>query len=131
MIRAAIYSRVSSKEQVEGHSLDAQLRACRQLCEQRGWQVVAIFVDEGVSARSDQVSKRPEFARMMAEAERGAFDVVVVHKIDRFARNLRVQMECLDRLGKARVLFVSVMEPNLDYSRPGGFLVLTMFGAMA
>jgi site-specific DNA recombinase len=68
---------------------------------------------------------------MMAEAERGAFDVVVVHKIDRFARNLRVQMECLDRLGKARVMFVSVSEPNLDYSRPGDFLVLTMFGAMA
>jgi site-specific DNA recombinase len=131
MLRAAIYARVSSKEQVDGHSLDAQLRADRQLCEQRDYEVVAVFVDEGVSARSDSIAKRPEFARLMAEAERGAFDVVVVHKIDRFARNLRVQLECLDRLGKARILFVSVMEPNLDYSRLGDFLVLTMFGAMA
>jgi site-specific DNA recombinase len=114
MMMAAIYSRVSSKEQVDGHSLDAQVRACRQLCDQRGYEIVAQFADEGVSARSDQVAKCPRFAHMMAEAERGAFEVVVVHKMDRFARNLRVQLECLDRLGKARVLFVSVSEPNLD-----------------
>jgi site-specific DNA recombinase len=131
MIRAAIYTRVSSREQVDGHSLDAQARACRGLCDQRGYQVVAEFSDEGISARSDQVAKRPAFAQLMADADRGAFDVVVVHKMDRFARNLRVQLECLDRLGKGRTLFVSVSEPNLDYSRPGDFLVLTMFGAMA
>ena len=48
MLRAAVYARVSSKEQVDGHSLDAQLRDDRQLCEQRGYEVVAVLVCEGM-----------------------------------------------------------------------------------
>jgi site-specific DNA recombinase len=128
---AAIYVRVSSREQVEGYSLDAQRRACREFCASRGFTVVDEYADEGLSARSDNLAKRPSFARMLAEAESGRFGVVVVHKMDRFARNLRITLECFERLGKARVGFASVCEPDLDYSTPQGFLFLTMLGALA
>ena len=67
---AAIYVRVSSKEQVEGYSLEAQLRACREYCAARGYTVVEVY-SEGRSAHTDNLAKRPQFARMLADAEAG------------------------------------------------------------
>jgi len=128
---AAIYVRVSSKEQVEGYSLDAQRRACRDFCAGRSYTVVADYADEGVSAHTDNLAKRPDFSRMLADASSGRFSVIVVHKMDRFARKLRVALECLEQLGRAHVGVVSVSEPNLDYSTPQGFLFLSMLGALA
>ena len=89
---AAIYVRVSSREQVEGYSLEAQLRACREFCAARGYSVVVEYADEGVSAHTDNLAKRPQFSRMLADAEAGRFNLIVVHKMDRFARKLRVTL---------------------------------------
>ncbi len=108
--RAAVYHRVSSEEQVEGYSLDAQQRATTAYCQAHGWDLVREYRDEGKSARTDNLTKRPAFSRMIADAEYGRFDVIVVHKLDRFARNLRVQLETFGRLERAGVAFVSVSE---------------------
>ncbi|MCC2626677.1 MAG: recombinase family protein [Thermomicrobiales bacterium] len=81
--------------------------------------------DEGKSARSDDLAKRPDFQQMLADAEAGLFNVVVVHKLDRFARNRRVAFETFERLGKAHVGFVSLGE-QIDHSSPSGQLMLTM-----
>ena len=89
---AALYVRVSSKEQVEGYSLDVQRRACRDLCTGRGDTVVAGYADEGVSARTDNLAKRLAFTRLMADAQAGHFGMIVVHKMDQFARKLRVAL---------------------------------------
>src|SRR5215212_7660762 len=124
-VRAALYERVSSEEQVEGYSLDAQNRAGRLYCEAHGWEVVHVYRDEGRSARTDDLAKRPAFQQLLADAEAGLIDVVVVHKLDRFARNRRVAFEAFERLGKARVGFVSLSE-QIDYSSPSGQLMLTM-----
>ncbi len=123
--RAAIYHRVSSEEQVEGYSLDAQDRATRAYCEAQGWTVAGVYRDEGKSARSDDLAKRPDFARMLADAEAGLVDVVVVHKLDRFARNRRVAFDTLHRLGRGGVGFVSISEGK-DFASPQGQLMLTM-----
>jgi site-specific DNA recombinase len=117
---AAVYVRVSSKEQVEGYSLDAQRRTCNDFWAGRGYAVVAQYGDEGVSAHTDNLSRRPDFSRLMADAEAGRFNVIVAHMMDRFARKLRVALECLERLRRARVGAVSVSDPNLDYSTPQG-----------
>src|SRR5687767_2619834 len=106
--RAAIYARVSSEEQVDGYSLDAQLRACRAYLTDHGWTVVAEYVEEGRSARTDDIAKRPQFKRMMEDARRRGFDLLIVHKLDRFARNRRIAFECFDRLSKWGVGFVSL-----------------------
>ena len=106
--RAAIYVRVSSEEQVAGYSLGAQERAVEAFCRQHGWEIVARHRDEGRSARTDDANKRPGFRRLMADAEARRFDVVIVHKLDRFARNRRVAFDAFHKLGTAGVGFVSI-----------------------
>ena len=69
-MRVAAHIRVSSAEQVEGYSLDAQRRAIDQFATMRGWPAVTYFADEGVSAFTDEIAKRPQFAAMMAAARR-------------------------------------------------------------
>jgi len=86
-MRAAIYVRVSSEEQAEeGYSIPAQIKALRQYADQQGWDVVAQFVEEGASGRTDD---RPQFQAMVRAGKQKPrpFDVVLVHKMDRFARN--------------------------------------------
>ncbi|MDP9356641.1 MAG: recombinase family protein [Chloroflexota bacterium] len=128
--RAGLYFRVSTEEQVEGYSLDAQARLTRAYCEGHGWQVVAAYRDEGKSARTDDVRHRPAFAQMLADAERGLLDVVVVHKLDRFARNLRLTLETLERLQRHGVGFVSLSE-QIDFTTPIGKVILATLGAFA
>lgn len=87
MKRAAIYARVSSREQAEeGVSIPAQLKILKQYALENGYEVVYEFVDRGESART---ADRPEFQNMIATAKRKPkpFDVILVHKTDRFARN--------------------------------------------
>src|ERR671913_1009582 len=129
-IRAALYERVSSEEQVEGYSLDAQDRAGRLYCEAHGWEIANVYRDEGRSARTDDLTKRPEFQRMLADAETGMIDVVVVHKLDRFARNLRVTLETLERLERSGVGFVSISE-QMDFTTPIGKVILATLAAFA
>jgi DNA invertase Pin-like site-specific DNA recombinase len=129
-LRAAAYRRVSSEEQVEGYSLDAQTRAIRLYCESHGWSILHEYSDEGKSARTDDLGKRPAFARMLADAEAGRFDVIVVHKLDLFARNLRVTLETLERLDRAGVAFVSIGE-QMDFTTPIGKVILATLAAFA
>ena len=121
MMRAALYARVSSEEQAEGYSLDAQIRACRKYAEEHSWTMLWEYVEEGRSARTDDINKRPQFKKMMEDATNHVFDVVIVHKLDRFSRNLRITLECFEQLGKANVSFISLTE-NMDFSTPWGRL---------
>ena len=66
-MRAAAYCRVSSDEQVDGFSLDAQHRIIEEACLARCWTIAEVYVDEGKSARGDTVNKRPAFKRMVEE----------------------------------------------------------------
>ena len=124
------YVRVSTEEQVDGHSLDAQRREIERYAEQHGIALSGIYADEGVSAYTDRIEKRPQLSALLADASLGAFDAVVVHTIDRWARNIRVQTEALQRLGAAGVGFVSLTE-NIDFSTPSGKLMLTMIGGFS
>ena len=129
-MRAALYARVSSEEQVEGYSIDAQRRAFQALVEGRGWTAYREYVDEGKSARVDNVNKRPAFREMISDALSGEFDVLVVHKLDRFSRNLRITLEYFDKLLKAGVVFVSINE-QMDFTSPSGKVHLALLGAFA
>ncbi|MCH7766987.1 MAG: recombinase family protein [Acidobacteria bacterium] len=120
-MRAALYARVSTEEQVEGYSLDAQRRAFGGLVSDRGWSTYREYVEEGRSAHTDDIRKRPVFKEAIDNALAGKYDVFVVHKIDRFARKLRVTLEYFEKLGKAGVGFVSiqkVFQGPLQVDRP-------------
>ncbi len=81
-----IYCRVSSKEQVEGTSLETQERLCREFAARSGWNVTQIFVELGESAKS---ADRTEFNKAIAlcNAKKDSVGFFVVYKLDRFARN--------------------------------------------
>ncbi len=130
MDRAVLYARVSSEEQVEGYSIDAQRRAFRDLCKSKGWTPLTEYVDEGKSAHRDNADNRPAFKRMIADAERGKFDFLVVHKLDRFSRNLRTTLEYFDKLLKCGASFVSISE-QMDFTTPSGKVLLALVGAFA
>ena len=129
-MRASLYARVSSEDQVLGYSLDAQSRAFTNLVEDRDWTIYRQYVEEGRSAHTDDVRKRPVFLQAIEDALAGKYDVLVVHKIDRFSRKLKITVEYFEKLGKAGVGFVSI-ENQIDYSTPHGKFMLTMQGGLA
>src|SRR4029434_2433653 len=85
---AVIYARVSSEEQVQGYSIQAQLRACREWAEKRGYKVAKEYLDEGSSA-SRHLDKREAFKEMLSDAasKNHPFEIIIVHKLDRFSRD--------------------------------------------
>lgn len=86
IMNVVIYSRVSSKEQVENFSLSSQEKLCRDFATKQGWSVLKLFQEEGESARTTnrtQLSKMMEFCTK----NRGNLDAVLVYKVDRIARN--------------------------------------------
>ncbi len=124
-MRAAIYARVSTTGQ--GQSPEMQVRELREYCERRGWQIAGEYVDAGVSGAKDS---RPELNRLMADAHRRRFDVVVVWKFDRFARSVSHLLRALETFGALGVAFVSLSE-QIDTSTPTGKMVFTVLGAVA
>jgi DNA invertase Pin-like site-specific DNA recombinase len=129
--RAVGYFRVSSEEQVEGYSIAAQERAYRQYVEAHNYISIAEYLDEGLSARTDNIRRRPQFTQMLHDAQVGLFDVIIVHKMDRFSRSLKVAVQAFELLGKCNVGLASVSKPNLDYSTPQGKLFMHMLWALA
>jgi len=90
--QAAVYARTSSASQRFGYSLDEQVRQCVDRCRILEWDIVYVFRDE---AKSGKNTDRPMFQQMLTQAEKGAFDVVVFWKLDRFSRSIMhaVQLE--------------------------------------
>lgn len=126
-MRAAIYTRVSSDEQVDGTSLDTQHDRCLAYVQAQGWVTVETYTDEGVSGAK---ASRPALNRLMADAEAGRFDAVVVLKADRFSRNLAHLFTALDALSVLGVGFRSVTEA-IETSTTSGRAMTGMLGVFA
>jgi site-specific DNA recombinase len=126
-VRAAVYTRVSSEMQLEGYSLEAQLTACRRLAAERGWEIVVVYTDEGLSAKT---TARPRFRALMRDARANRFDVVVVHKLDRLSRSVIDLLTTLHNLESLGVALVSASE-QFDFTTPMGRVMLTMLAAFA
>ena len=109
--RAALYARFSSDNQ-RTESIDAQIRAMRQYCNQNKWKIVKTYVDEAYSATTD---RRPDFQRMIEDSGKGLFDIVLVHKLDRFSRNRYYSAIYKNKLRHNGVRLCSVLE-RLDDS---------------
>jgi site-specific DNA recombinase len=127
-MRAVAYIRVSDPSQVEGHSLDAQERLFHELCKSRGWMPGRCYREEGKSAHSDSIARRPTLRQLLEDAATGQFDVVVVHTLDRWARNLKVLLDSVSILNQHGVGLVSITE-NLDWSTAEGRLVARTLGS--
>ena len=120
-MKALIYLRVSTKEQAskdetaEGYSIPAQREACLRQIGERGWDVADEFVDAGESARS---ADRPNLKAMLRRVAEGDVGALVVHKIDRLARNIEDHVAIRAALRKYGVQLVSVTE-NIEETASG------------
>ncbi|OYN77683.1 recombinase family protein [Mycolicibacterium sphagni] len=129
---AVIYLRVSTKEQaqrggeIEGFSIPAQREACEKRAEALGAEVIMEFVDAGESARS---ADRPELQLMLRFLDRRRCDYVIVHKIDRLARNRVDDVEINLAIQRAGATLVSVSE-NIDET-PSGMLMHGIMSSIA
>ena len=118
-MRVVLYARVSTEDQVKGYSIEAQLAAMRDHAKAKGWDLVREYVDAGYSARCDT---RPEFKAMVAEAKARKFDIILVHKLDRFSRRREDAVTYKALLKRVGVNVLSVSEP-LDPDSPAAVIV--------
>lgn len=96
---AVIYARYSSDNQRDA-SIEDQLRECRQWAEAHNMQIVGEYCDRAISGRTDD---RPQFQRMIADADKGLFSAVIMYQTSRFARNRYDAAMYKHRLKKAGV----------------------------
>jgi site-specific DNA recombinase len=111
MQTAYAYARFSSDNQRE-ESIDAQIRAIREYCDREGIHVLRVFKDEAQSART---AKRPAFQELFGLVKEHPADLLIVHKLDRFARNRADAAFYRSKLKEAGMKLVSVLE-RLDDS---------------
>src|SRR5713101_2447004 len=121
-MRAAIYARVSTVDQEP----ENQLQELRRYVEARGWPAVE-HVDHGVSGAAE---RRPALDRLVADARRRRFDVLVCWRLDRLGRTLKHLVTLLEELQALGVAFVSLGE-GIDCTTPAGRLQLHVLAALA
>ena len=109
--RVALYARFSSENQ-RSESIDAQIRAMKAYCKQNNFVIVETYIDEAKSATTD---RRPAFQQMIQDSSTHTFNILLVHKLDRFARNRYDSAVYKRELKKNGVTVYSVLE-NLDNS---------------
>lgn len=126
MTLAFAYVRASTQDEVKQGSNEMQKVAIRQYAEPRGYEL-EFFEDKAKSGKNTQ---RPEFERMLKSIERRP-KVVIVSKIDRFARSLSDLLRMLEFLDQKGIGFVSVNDPGIDTTTPNGRLLLQILGAFA
>ena len=103
---AVIYARYSSDNQRE-ESIEGQIRECNAYAEKNGITVVKHYIDRAISAKTDN---RPQFQQMIKDSERKLFDMVLVWKLDRFARNRYDSAHYKTQLKKNGVKLMSATE---------------------
>ena len=123
--KAALYAMYSSDNQ-RSESIDAQLRAMQNYCQQNHILIVETYIDEAKSATTDH---RPSFQKMIADSKYHQFNIILVHKLDRFARNRYDSAVYKRELKKNGVSVYSVLE-DLD-DRPESIMMESMLEGMS
>ena len=129
-VRAIGYRRVSTDEQAQsGAGLDAQSAKIHQLCQARGWELLDIHTDAGVSG-GRAVADRPSLQVALAVLAAGDADVLVVPKLDRLARSVTMLAGLMD-LAEAQGWQLVVSDADVDTTTAGGRLVANVLGSVA
>lgn len=122
-MKGVIYARYSSDNQRE-ESIEGQLRECKDYAERNGITILGTYIDRALSAKTDN---RPEFQKMIKDSAKGLFDVVLVWKLDRFARNRYDSARYKNLLKKNGVKVISARE-NISEGSEGIILEAMLEG---
>lgn len=126
-MKIAAYCRVSTDKADQLNSLEAQKQFFSEYTQRTGDVLVKLYADEGISGT--KIKNRKEFLRMMSDAEKGMFDMVVVKDISRFARNT---VDLLQNVRKLKALGIETQFLTANMTSMGNSeFVLTIFGALA
>ena len=126
-MRIATYTRISTDEDHQPYSLEAQAAKLNAYADsQDGWRIARRFTDQASGATLD----RPGLERALKEAEAKRFDLLLVYRVDRLSRSVRGLAQILDQLDKAGVLFRSATEP-FDTASSAGRMMVQMLGVFA
>lgn len=118
-MRASLYARVSTDEQANrDNSIPAQIRALREYCKKNDITIYNEYIDEGVSGQKEN---RPAFQKMLSDAHNGCFDIILVHKFDRFARKIELSRKIKTDLNTLNINVISITEP-IENSPMGFFM---------
>ena len=127
--KAAIYARVSTEHEEQLSALENQKDWYKPILEQHPeWDIVEMYVDEGVTGTS--AKKRKNFMRMIADAERGKFDLILTREVSRFARNTVDTLQYTRSL-KAKGVEVYFINDNIKTFDGDGELRLTIMATLA
>ena len=124
-LKAVIYARYSSNSQRE-ESIEGQIRDCTAYAERNGYMVIGAYADRAISGTTDD---RPEFQKMIKDSKRKQFDLVIVWKLDRFARNRYVSAKYKAQLRQNGVRVISANETISDGA--AGILTESILEGMA
>lgn len=126
-MRAALYARVSTRD--KDQDPEVQLAQLKHYCALAGWTVSQIYTDVGISGATERRAELDVLLEKATERVR-PFDVVVVWKFDRFARNVGFLIRSLEKFRSCGIEFVSITE-KIDTTTPMGKMVFTILGAIA
>lgn len=128
-MRVAIYIRVSTPSQAaEGYSLSMQENTLRQYCESKGYEVVEVYEDAGLSAKD--IMGRPELNRLIGDATKDFFDVVLVWKLSRFTRSL-TDLCAACTLLESHGCYLESYSEAFDSRSPVGRMIRGVLGVVA
>ena len=123
----AAYCRVSTDKSDQLNSLETQKEFFLEYTKRTGDNLIKLYADEGISGT--KIKNRKEFQRMLADVEKGLFDMVVVNDISRFVRNTVDLLQSVRKL-KALGIETQFLAANMT-SMGNSEFVLTIFGALA
>lgn len=124
-MKGVIYARYSSDSQRE-ESIEGQIRECKAFAVKNDIDIIDVYIDRAYTATNDN---RPDFQRMIMNSAKRQFDVIVVWKLDRFARNRYDSARYKHQLKKNGVRLVSAMEPISEGAE--GIILETLLEGMA
>ena len=126
--RVCAYARVSTLSDQQESSYDNQVKIyTEKIMKNPEWEFAGIYADQGLTGTKE---KRPEFQRMMKDAEKHKIDVILVKSISRFARNTLITISTIRRLQELGVAIIFEKE-NIDTSKPYSEMMLTILSAFA
>lgn len=124
------YLRVSGASQIERDGFPRQLAAIQSYCAAKGFYLVQVFEERGVSGTLD-LDQRPALQNLYARLEETGIVHIIVEKLDRVARDLMVQETIMGDLNRKGIELISTAEPDLCGNDPSRVLIRQIFGALA